>query len=531
MSRMLQGSPLLMGDNTIPGLKIHTEVEEQIETIKKAVRDFGCDFFEPIIVFLTYDEISEIAAYGGFTRRYPHWQFGMEYEELSRGYEHNMHRISEMVINANPCLIYCLDSNTLVDNIDVIAHALFHSDFFKNNVFFEKTDRGMFNKMANHGTMIRDYMSKWGKEKVTAFIDRCLMIDTLIDPSKAWEGKLIRDPVIRDKKKTRSPRFIESERDYMDPWLNPDDFLKKEYERIRRKEAAEELGLFGKPEKDIFGFIKNHAPLKGWQQDIIAMLYDEAMYFAPQRATKAINEGWASYGDYKIMAECGLSALGQKGADCGIIEYAKHKMQVLGGKYSMNPYKLGFELLMDIEDRWNKGKFGPEYNNCEDIQEKEKWDKKLGLGKEKVFEVRACYNDFMLISEFFTPEFCEDKEFFEYQKLPNGDYVISNRDHAKIKDKLLKRYMNGGLPDVRVTDANGHGRGWLVLQHYWDGRPLYDSYAKEVLRALQWFWKENVILSTKNIDEEDIVYVCDGQDVDRNIHLVSQKEYESEVNG
>jgi spore cortex formation protein SpoVR/YcgB (stage V sporulation) len=32
--------------------------------------------------------------------------------------------ISEMVINTNPCVIYCLDSNTLVDNIDVIAHAL-----------------------------------------------------------------------------------------------------------------------------------------------------------------------------------------------------------------------------------------------------------------------------------------------------------------------------------------------------------------------------------------------------------------------
>ena len=84
---------------------------------------------------MTYDEISELASYGGFPVRFPHWKWGMEYEELSRGYEYSRHRISEMVINTSPCYIYCLDSNTLVDNVDVIAHAIGHNDFFKNNVF------------------------------------------------------------------------------------------------------------------------------------------------------------------------------------------------------------------------------------------------------------------------------------------------------------------------------------------------------------------------------------------------------------
>ena len=46
--------------------------------------------------------------------------------------------------------------------------------------------------------------------------------------------------------------------------------------------------------------------------------------------------------------------------DEGIFAYAKHHA-VLGGKYNMNnPYKLGNALLRDIEDRWNKGKFGKE---------------------------------------------------------------------------------------------------------------------------------------------------------------------------
>ena len=121
ISKMMSGCPILMGDNTTPGVSIHKEVMEQIPTILDAVKELGCDYFDPIIEFLTYDEISEVAAYGGFPVRYPHWRFGMEYEELSKGYEFGQHRIFEMVVNTSPCYIYCLDSNTQVDNVTVIA--------------------------------------------------------------------------------------------------------------------------------------------------------------------------------------------------------------------------------------------------------------------------------------------------------------------------------------------------------------------------------------------------------------------------
>jgi hypothetical protein len=32
------------------------------------------------------EELNMIASYGGFPTRYPHWRFGMEYEQLSKGY-------------------------------------------------------------------------------------------------------------------------------------------------------------------------------------------------------------------------------------------------------------------------------------------------------------------------------------------------------------------------------------------------------------------------------------------------------------
>jgi len=527
-SKMMSGSPILMGDNTIPGVKVHKEVEVLIPEIEKCCRDMGLDYFPIVVEFVTYDEISELASYGGFPVRYPHWRWGMEYEELSKGYEYGKHRISEMIINNDPSYIFCLDSNTLVDNVDVIAHAIGHSDFFKNNVFFEQTNRKMMDKLANHGTRIRKYMARWGREKVTEFIDHCLRLDTLIDFSKAWDKKKIIDRHIKDEREFRFPKRIKSEHNYMDEWVNSKSYIDKEYDKIEKKDAADFLDIFEKPERDIFGYLKDNAPLKPWQQDITSMLYEEAMYFAPQRQTKMTNEGFASFTDYHIMCRQGLAGLGQKTEDGGIWQYAKHKMLVLGGKYSQNPYKLGFELFCDIEERWNKGRFGFEYENCKDMKKKEDWNENVGKGMEKVFEVRKHYNDFTAILEFFTEEFCEKNEFYEYRKFPNGEWKIVNRDFKSIKKKLLQKFVNGGLPDIRLTDPNHLNKGWFFLQHYPDGRPLYDRYARETMTSIWKLLGSIVVLATKNMDDVEFVYICDGINPEKDVHLMSREDYEKD---
>ena len=528
VSKMMSGSPILSGDNTIPGLKIHKEVLEQIPAIEAACKNMGLDYYPIIVEFVRYDEMAELASYGGFPVRYPHWKWGMEYEELSRGYEYNQYRISEMVINTNPCYIYCMDSNTLVDNVDVIAHAIGHNDFFKNNIFFEPTDENMMNKLANHGTRIRKYMSRWGYEVVTEFIDHVLRIETLIDPQHAWKKKTIKNAVVKDERSYLFPERLKSHHNYMDEWVNPKSFIDRQHEDIEKQEAAQFLDIFEKPEKDIMGFIKDNAPLKPWQQDIISMLYEESMYFQPQRQTKMLNEGWASYVDFHLMCREGLCNLGQKKDGDGIWHYADHKWRVLGGKYSMNPYKMGFEILLDIEDRWNKGRFGREYEECRDIKEKEMWDKKLGLGKEKVFEVRKFYNDYTAIQEFFTPELCEKKQFFEWRLFPNGEYKIVNRDFKTIKQKLLKRYLNGGLPDIRLTDPNHLGKGWFFIKHMWDGRPLEERYARETIISLFKLWQNTIILSTQTMEDKEFVYICDGTNPEKDVHLLTREEYEKD---
>ena len=84
--------------------------------------------------------MNEIAAYGGFPNRYPHWRFGMEYERLAKSYEYGLSKIYEMVINNNPSYAYLLEGNSLVDQKLVMAHVYAHVDFFKNNYCFRATD-------------------------------------------------------------------------------------------------------------------------------------------------------------------------------------------------------------------------------------------------------------------------------------------------------------------------------------------------------------------------------------------------------
>jgi stage V sporulation protein R len=175
-SKFMRGSALLEAGNTTPGCHLTDEEKKIYLGVLEQCRDYGLDFYPTYIQKLRYDEMSEIAAYGGFPVRYPHWKFGMEYEELQRGYEYNQHRIYEMVVNTNPCVIYVLNSNTLVDNVCVVAHATGHNDFFKNNIYFSPTDVNMLNQLANNGNRIRKYMSRWGRERVTEFVDHVLRI-------------------------------------------------------------------------------------------------------------------------------------------------------------------------------------------------------------------------------------------------------------------------------------------------------------------------------------------------------------------
>ncbi|MFQ5792263.1 MAG: SpoVR family protein, partial [Acidobacteriota bacterium] len=260
------------------------------------------------------------------------------------------------------------------------------------------------------------------------------------------------------------------------------------------------------PEKDMLLFLIEHAPLEEWQQDVLSIVREESYYFAPQGMTRIMNEGWASYWHSKIMTERQLT-------DSELIDYADHHSGTLGTRPGVvNPYKLGLELFRDIEDRWNKGKFGKEYDECSNVEVKRHWDKKLGLGREKIFEVRKIYNDVSFIDTFLTPEFCEEQRLFSYgYDRSSGHYVILDRDYRKVKERLLFQLTNLGAPFVYVLDGNFQNRGELYLVHRHEEIDLRMDHARDVLVHLQKIWRRPVNLETV-LDGKPKLICFDGSD-------------------
>ena len=95
-------------------------------------------------------------------------------------------------------------------------------------------------------------------------------------------------------------------RDHLDPYVNPPPYLEERRQALER-EAQEAKGFPPRPERDVLGFIMQHAPLENWERDIVSMMREESYYFLPQMQTKVMNEGWASYWHSRIMTEHVLS--------------------------------------------------------------------------------------------------------------------------------------------------------------------------------------------------------------------------------
>jgi stage V sporulation protein R len=496
----------------------------QLETEEHA-RAYGLDFFDTIFEVLDYDEISEIAALGGFPTRYPHWRFGMEYQQLAKGYRYGLQKIYEMVINNDPCYAYLLRCNQMVDQKLVMAHVYGHNDFFKNNTWFSQTNRKMMDEVANHGSRIRSYMERFGEDTVENFIDSCLSLENLIDiysPHIKRRDEINRYNFAPDEEESEEnkPSKFQS-KGYMDSYINPPAVLKEEARKKQsEKEKAKPLSFPEVPERDVLLFLLEHAPLKPWQYDVLAIVREEAYYFAPQGQTKIMNEGWASFWHSTIMTQRTLHP-------SELVDYADHHSGTMATQPGrLNPYKLGIELLRDIEDRWNKGQFGPEWEECDNYEVRRKWDKQLGLGRQKIFEVRRIHNDVTFIDTFLTVDFCKRYQLFSYKHNDQNDtYEIESREFKKIKERLLFNLTNFGQPIIRVKDGNYRNRGELYLHHEHFGVDLRLDHAQDTLRHLHRLWSRPVHIETV-ADGRPTLLSFDG--TDHSIRPLGGSSHESE---
>ncbi len=461
-------------------------LEKAIEQIWEKACELGLDPFPIHFEIVPATVIYEIGSYA-LPGRYSHWSFGKAYHKMKLMYDLGLSKLYEVVINANPAYAFLLEGNSLIQNKMIIAHVIAHVDFFKNNIYFSRTNRRMVDEAVTHAERIREYEFKYGRKTVEEFLDAVLSIQEHINPDLFIREERAEAP---EKPKTPAPKPGK-----YDDLFALDELKKEKVSTVEEEEDALRR-IPPRPEKDLVRFIMTHSPvLEPWQRDIMAMIHEEMEYFVPQLQTKIMNEGWASYWHTRILRELDLS-------DEEFVEFAQlHAAVVSPRKGSLNPYYVGFKIFEDIERRWD-------HPTPEEI---EKFGREPGKGREKIFEVRQLENDISFIRNYLTRQLVEDLDLYIFELRDEEEWVITDKTWERVRDQMVADMTNFGFPVIEVLDGDYNGNRELYLRHRYEGIELDIEYAKKTLEYVYKLWGRDVHLETV-VDGEPLVLHFDGEE-------------------
>lgn len=477
-------------------LKRLAEFDELMQGI---VRDFGLDFFPQEFDVIPAQKMLEIMAYH-FPVNFSHWSFGRDYEREKTLYEHGAGIPYEVVLNSNPSRAYLMNTNPFPVHVMVMAHVYAHNDFMKNNFHFKPTRKDILPSASEAALRFQKYEKRFGLPEVERLLDAGLSIELNVDP----------DFFIREESEEEQWDRLTSfpiEPEVPGPY---DDLIRrKTTEPVVRDHSHRRTPL--EPQRDILLYIMSHSPkpLEEWEKDILSVLRDQSRYFMPQRRTKIMNEGWATFWHMRIMDRLFKEGL-LKGEEHGFYNFYNARVLAANSR-TINPYLVGLKIFEDIQERWNKGRFGRDWEECEDPQRRETWDLGTGKGREKIFEVRKSYSDRFFIEQFLTEKLVEDLNLYLYEgqaKQGEINYVITDRDWRRIKTLLVSQLSTFGIPVIMVWDGDFKGRRELYLKHAYDGIELDQEYRERTMENIYYLWDRPIHLETM-VDEKPVIYTFD----------------------
>jgi stage V sporulation protein R len=471
-----------MADSNIERLR------DAIDHAWEEARNFGLDPFPTHFELVPATIMYEFASYS-LPGRFSHWTHGKAYHRQKMQYDFGLSKIYEMVVNTNPSYAFLMDMNDLLQNTFVAAHVFGHTDFFKNNAYFQHTSRRMIDKVSIHAERIAKYEFEHGKAEVERFLDAVLSIQEHVD-----YNLLLREN--EPEKKDEKERAKKPASEYDDLWGMDKKARKAEEERDKRPGKPPRFPE--KPEKDILLFISRYAPhLQPWQRDIIEIVRTEFLYFVPQMQTKTLNEGWASIWHSRIMRRLGdLGII----SDSETIEFAQLHSGVLSpSRTYLNPYYVGFKVLEDIEKRWDNPT----------KEEQERLGHKPGQGRKKLFEVREMENDVSFLRNYLTKDLVEELDLYLYRK-EGDEWVIVEKNWEKVRDSIVASMTNFGYPYLVIENGDYRGNRELYIKHLFEGQELDLNYAEKTLQHVYTLWGRPVHLETV-YENKRILLSYDGE--------------------
>lgn len=553
------------------------QLDEAADELNQLSEDLGLSPNSVNYWLVDHDEINQLAAYDGFQTRYPHWKWGMKYVERKKKDAYFGGKIFELVNHDEPSNAFLQESNSPQEQKSVIAHVEAHADFFANNEFFPD-DPNAASMLERHAKIIESYYEDPSieYEEVEEWIDAILCLENTIDELSPMEDV------------NNSPEDDDSGpgvREKVESLDISEDVKRQVFGEVKEDDDDEET----EEETDVLAFLLKHGKqfneeseraveYEDWQRTILEILRREAYYFAAQKMTKIMNEGWAAFWESVMMTNEGYAEPDE------IINYADKQSMVLNAP-GLNPYKIGKELWEYIENRRNrrevadkllrvKGIDWRNYHNnidftdvmerleentddsvlCEkhysllrrqnlgfletvsqeELQridrymfEKDRYDTieealqdvNYEAGWERMREIRETHNDITFIDAFLTEEFIDKEEYFAYEFNPqNEQFEVSGSDLDSVKQKLLLQITNGGKPTIHASDKNYNNAGELLMKHQYNGIPLDIEQSEAVLKRVFNLWGRPVNLKTIDKDpegnEQGIILRYDGESIE-----------------
>lgn len=473
------------------GAVTETALRQAIETIHAQAAKLGLDGFDMRYEICPAHIIYTFGAYG-MPVRFSHWSFGKAFHRMKTQYDFNLSRIYELVINSDPCHAFLLETNSLLQNKVIIAHVLAHSDFFKHNYRFASTSRSMVETMAVHASRIRRYEMRHGRQKVEAALDAAIALQEQIDPhiapSSAPEDDEVDGSARRDGRATPYDDLWSLDRPVSESGDGAEEHVAPR--RLSRQPNEDDV------HRDLLLYIiENGRHLEQWERDIIGIIRTEMLYFWPQLETKIVNEGWATFWHARIMNQLELN-------EAQSIDYAHmHAHVVAPSRTHINPYRIGYEILKDIERRWNEPT----------EEERRRYGRKGGEGIDKLFDVRQTETDLSLLRNYLTKDLVERLDLYVYAR-EGDDWVITDNDWEVVRDELVRHLTNCGIPVIVVRDGDYRRNGELLLRHRYEGVELDLRYMEATLPYVHRLWKRPVHLETV-VNGEWTTFSCAGGSV------------------
>jgi len=466
-------------DWTFDSLKI---AEEAIAEI--AFEELHLNIYPNQIEIISSDQMLDAYSSNGLPMMYNHWSFGKHFIQQEYNYRKGNSGLAyEIVINSSPCISYLMEENSMTMQTLVIAHAAYgHNHFFKNNYLFKQwTDaEGILDYLSFAKRYITACEEKYGTKLVEDTLDACHSImDYGVDRYK-------RPPKLSKKteQEQQEARAEYVQKQANELWSTLPNLKKDKSNVIISNTFPEE------PQENLMYFIEKYSPvLESWQREVIRIVRKVAQYFYPQRQTKLMNEGWASFTHYYIM-----NRLWEKGmiSDGNFLEFIYSHSGVLtqlnyNHKYynGFNPYALGFDMYTDIRRICS-----------EPTKEDEEYFPHM-VGQnwlDTCLDAVQNYRDESFISQFLSPELMRKWGLFEITNKQVDNFVTVSgiqdlRGYNDVRKSLSHQYsVTENQPNIQVVNANLKGTRELKLHYVSYNNAKLDKNSAKVIDYIKYLW-------------------------------------------